>query len=298
LAIDDKLANAWIGLGNVLCAQKNFTEGINAYRRALAIDDKLPDAWYNFGIALYNQKNLPGAIEAYKKAINLLPDDAEAHCNLGHALRDHGEFAAGLKALQKGHELGTRQPGWPYPSAAWVKHCQQLLTLEQKLPAVLQGGPAEVADLLALADLCRRYKKRYRDSAALFAKAFAAEPKAAENLNKGHRYHAACAAALAGAGKGVDADKLDTKEKSGLRQEALRWLRAHLAAYSMRLATGKQEDRTLVGQRLGHWMVNRDLVGIRDAAVLTKLPAEEQEACRKFWAEVEALRKKAQDGTP
>ncbi len=147
---------------------------------------------------------------------------------------------------------------------------------------------------MALADLCRRYKKRYGDSAALFAKAFAAEPKAAENSDKGYRYHAACAAALAAAGKGADSDKLDAKEKSRLRQEALKWLQADLAAYSMRLGSGKQEDRTLVGQRLGDWMVNRDLAGIRDAPAVTKLPPEEQETFRKLWAEVEALRKKAE----
>jgi hypothetical protein len=45
-------------------------------------------------------------------------------------------------------------------------------------------------------------------------------------------------------------------------------------------------------------MVHRDLAGIRDAAALTKLPAEEQEACRTFWAEVEAVRKKAQAAIP
>src|SRR6516225_7510968 len=187
---------------------------MDAYKRALAIDDKYAGAWYNLGIALGEQKNFPAAIDAYQKAIHLLPDYAPAHCNLGHVLREHGDFAAALKALQKGDELGRRQPGWPYPSAAWVKHCQQLLTLEQKLPAVLTGGPAEAGELLALADLCQRYKKRYRDSAALFGKAFAKEPKAAEDLSRGFRYNAACAAVLAAAGKGIGADQLDVREKN------------------------------------------------------------------------------------
>src|SRR5262249_52773793 len=176
----------------------------------------------------------------------------------GLVLRDHGDFAAALKALQKGHELGQRQPGWPYPSAAWVKHCQQLVTLEQKLPAVLKGGPAEIGELLALADLCQRYKKRYRDSAALFAKAFGKEPKAGENLDRGYRYQAACAAALAAAGKGVDADKLDAKEKSGLRQEVLKWLQADLSAHSRDL---KQEPLLGIGmvEVIQRWQKDPDL---------------------------------------
>ena len=38
-----------------------------------------------------------------------------------------------------------------------------------------------------------------------------------------------------------------------------------------------------------------DLAGIRDAAVLTKLPAEECAACERLWADVAALLKKVDD---
>jgi tetratricopeptide (TPR) repeat protein len=322
LAIDDKNAEAWNGLGSVLRGQQKLPAAIDAFKKALAIDDKHAKAWYNLGTALYDQRNLPAAIEAYKKslaidnrdamswyglsvalydqeklsaaiegfrkAINLLPHYAEAHCALGHALRDHGEFATGLKALQKGHELGQRQPGWPYPSAAWVKHCQQLVILEQKLPAVLKGGPAEAGELLALADLCRRYKKRYRDSACLFAKAFAKEPKSAEN----YRYNASCAAALAAAGKGKDADNLDAKEKNSLRQEALQWLQANLAAVARHL---KQEPLLAIPiiDGLQHWQKDPDLAVVRDDKELDKLDGEERAAWQKFWTEVAALSKEA-----
>src|SRR5260370_11800312 len=166
------------------------------------------DFWCHFQLANFLRVKKPAeAIGYYYVALAIRPESSAVYCNLGQALRDRGEFAAGLKPLQKGHELGQRQPGWPFPSAAWVKHCQQLVTLDRKLAPVLNGVPVGSGDILALADLCRRYKKRYGDSAALFAKAFAAEPKAAENSDKGYRYHAACAAALAAAGKG-DSDSL------------------------------------------------------------------------------------------
>src|SRR6516225_6467914 len=265
---------------------------MDAYKRALAIDDKYAGAWYNLGIALGEQKNFPAAIDAFQKAIHLLPEHALAHCRLGHVLRDHGDFAAALKALQKGHELGKRQPGWPYPSAAWVKYCQQLVTLEQKLPAVLKGGPADAGDLLALADLCRRYKKRYRDSAALFAKAFSKEPKAAENLYKACRYHAACAAALAGAGKGVGADQLDAKQKVGLRQEALQWLQADLAARARFLEKNPFLAIRIVDD-LQHWQKDPDLAVVRDDKELDKFAGEERAAWQKFWTQVGALSKQA-----
>src|SRR5260370_474424 len=154
LAIDAKVAMAWNNLGTALDESKALPAAIDAFKKALAIDAKYVNAWNNLGIAHAGRKDLPAAIEAYTKAIDIRPDDAEAHCNLGIALLDHGDFAVDLKALQKGHQLGTRQPGWPYPSAAWVKHCQQLLALEQRLPGVLRGEDTGAADLLALADLC------------------------------------------------------------------------------------------------------------------------------------------------
>ena len=291
LAIDDRYAEAWNNLGVALYAQKNLPAAIDAYKKSLAIDPKYAMAWYNFGNAVRDKKNLPAAIDAYQKAIRLDPDLAEPHCNLGLVLERAGDFAAALKALQKGDELGRRQPGWPYPSAAWVQHCQQLLTLEQKLPAVLEGGPAEAGELLALADMCQRYKKRYRDSAALFGKAFAKQPRAAENLNKAYRYNAACAAARAAAGKGIGADKLDLKEKTGLRQQALQWLQADLAARTRFL-----EKNPFLALRIqddmNHWQRDPDLAGLRDEKELAKL-AQERAAWQKLWTEVAALSKQA-----
>jgi tetratricopeptide (TPR) repeat protein len=292
LAIDDKSAAVWTALGVALSDQKEFPAAIEAYKKSLAIDDKNAEAWYNLGKTHQNQRNLPAAIEAYQKAIHLLPDYAQAHCNLGIVLRDQGDFAAGLKALQKGDELGRRQPGWPYPSAAWVKHCQQLVILEQKVPTVLKDGSAEAGDLLAVAELCQRYKKRYRDSAALFAKAFAKEPKAEENLDRAYRYNAACAAALAAAGKGIGADQLDVAEKNGLRQQALQWLQADLTARTRYL-----EKVPLLAMRvvhdMQHWQKDPDLVVVRDDKELDRLADAERTAWQKFWTEVEALSKRA-----
>jgi hypothetical protein len=79
-------------------------------------------------------------------------------------------------------------------------------------------------------------------------------------------------------------------------------LRADLAAYTKLLDDGKPEARTLVRQLLAHRQKDTDLAGLRDAAALAKLPAEEREACQKFWADVESLLKrvqeKEQDGKP
>jgi hypothetical protein len=89
-----------------------------------------------------------------------------------------------------------------------------------------------------------------------------------------------------------DAATLDTAGRAMLRQEALAWLRADLPAWGELLQKGKAANRKLVEQKLKHWPTDPDLAGLRDAAALAKLPAEEQKVGRKLWADVAALLKK------
>jgi hypothetical protein len=51
-----------------------------------------------------------------------------------------------------------------------------------------------------------------------------------------------------------------------------------------------------VQQTLQHWRTDTDLAGVRDATALAKLPEAEREACRKLWADVNGLLKKAKTG--
>jgi len=98
---------------------------------------------------------------------------------------------------------------------------------------------------------------------------------------------------LAAAGQGEGAAKLDEKERTRLRQQALDWLRAELAPRRRQLETGKPDDRAEVHMTMRHWQQDTDLAGIRDAAALAKLPADQQKACTQLWADVAALLKKA-----
>ncbi len=61
------------------------------------------------------------------------------------------------------------------------------------------------------------------------------------------RFAVAVAAALAGCGKGEDAAKLDDKERTRLRQQALTWLRADLEAWGKLLES--QPDKGRAGVR-------------------------------------------------
>ena len=125
--------------------------------------------------------------------------------------------------------------------------------------------PAPITEQLALANLCQRYKQYYASAARLYRDAFASDPRAADDLEAGHRYNAACAAALAAAGQGEDAARLDDNERTRLRKQALDWLKADLAARGSRVDSGPPEARAAIVRTLSHWQKDTDLAGLRDA---------------------------------
>jgi tetratricopeptide (TPR) repeat protein len=296
IALDPKLAGAHYNLGIALSAKGQEDEAIACYQKAIALDPNNGSAHYNLGTALKGKGQLDEAIASFRKAIALDPKFAEAHCNLGKALADQGRFAEALAAYQRGHELGAKRPGWRYPSAEWVRWAEVNAALEAKLPALLKGEfqPCDNQERLRLVGVCQA-KKLHHAAAGLYADAFAADPKLGDDLKAGHRYNAACCAALAAAGQGEDAAKLDDMAKAKLRGQALGWLKADLTALGKLLDSSPPQARPSLVRTLSHWQKDADLAGLRDAAALARLPADEQKAFAQLWADVAALRKKAEE---
>jgi hypothetical protein len=174
---------------------------------------------------------------------------------------------------------------------------EHFIALDRKLAEVLKSEfkPVDAREWAQLAELCQLYRRQFAVAARCYAEAFEAQPEFAKDPRAGHRYNAACAAALAGCGQGKDADKLDTKDPIRLRNQARAWLRADLEAWAKLIDQGKTDDRAAAVKSLQPWQTDPDLAGIRDPAALAKLPEHEQEAWRKLWAEVANLLKKAQE---
>jgi acetyl esterase/lipase len=195
------------------------------------------------GLAWQLKKESQKAIDYCKKAIACAPSLGEAHVVLAQVQLEQGLFAEAKQTTLQALKL--TQPLMPITRFAkkQLALCEQLLALDQRLAAVLQGQarPA-VAELLNLAALCRKYKQHYATAVRFYKEAFAASPALVEDVTKSSRYHAACAAALAAVGAGKDAAQLNAAEKARLRQQALAWLRADFLLWQRR--TGGRRGRS------------------------------------------------------
>jgi eukaryotic-like serine/threonine-protein kinase len=296
IELDPKAAWPHNNLGNAFQDKQQLHTAIQEYRIAIELDPKIAFPHIGLGNALRTEQHLDEAIQEYRIAIELDPKYALVHSHLGGTLLQVRRYAEARESTRRCLELlPPDDPIRPLVSQQ-LQQCEQLLAVEQKLVAVLGGKdePADDAERLALAQLCQEpFKKLYAASYRFYSEAFAHDAQLADDVQTGNRYNAACVAALAGRGQGADADKLDDKERARMRKQAVEWLRADLAYWTKQAMSEGPGTRERVQQTLKHWQDDADLSGLRDAAELAQLPADEQEACKKFWADVRTLLDKA-----
>jgi tetratricopeptide (TPR) repeat protein len=296
IEIDPKYAAAHSMLGAILFnLKRDFDGAIASFKKAIKLDPNDAMAHFNLGNALGAKGRVDDAIACFRKAIELDPKNGIAHGALGEALLGNGRYAEARDATARALELLPDTHPQRAVFSQQLRTCQRFAKLAERLPRLLTGEdkPASAGECLDVVAMCR-HKRLHAAAARFTADAFAADPKLADDLLAGHRYNAACHAALAAAGKGEDAAKLDDKEKARLRKQALDWLRADLALRTKQLETNKRANCAAVREALRHWQQDTDLVGIRDAAAIAKLAAKERAACEKLWTDVAALLKTAE----
>jgi serine/threonine protein kinase/Flp pilus assembly protein TadD len=292
IRIKKDFAEAHYNLGYALSDQGQLDEAIAEYREAIRLNKDYAKAHTNLGNVLYVKGRLDGAIAEYREAIRIKKDSAVTRNNLGAVLRDKGrlddaiaEFREAIR-INKDFALARNN----------LRQAEQMARLDVCLPRILEGKdqPKDAAERLAFAWLCQQpSKKRYAAAVRFYSEAFVDKPQLADDLSTQHRYNAACAAALAGCGQGEDADKLDAKGRTHLRQQALDWLRADLKAYRQAIAKSAGKAGPVIAQRIQHWLQDADFAGVRGAEALAKLPEGERKEWQKLWEEVEALRQPA-----
>jgi eukaryotic-like serine/threonine-protein kinase len=189
--------------------------------------------------------------------------------------------------------VGSYQAGWLHHVLR--REAEQLIL--SKLPDFLAGTyrPEDNDERLALLGVCQSMN-RIRSLAGLYAEAFAANPKLAEDEGAGHRYNAACAAALASSGQGEDAGNLSQAERTRWRKQARSWLALDLAAYASMLDKSREVGPSVVWPALFYWPSDLSAAGLREPGALEKLSVKERDEWLSLWKEHAALLIRATGG--
>jgi len=286
-----------------------------------------PAELMQYALSLQRRRQLNEAVTLMRHLTEAQPNFADAHANLGRLLWGQHKWAESADALRAAIRINSRV-GWYHSNLGWALQQMNLLKeAAEEYRTAMQYDPSldEVrgylqhvepligGDLLPRLEAVRRgeatptgadeclklgffayHTKLNRTAAWLYAEAFAAEPKRAEEMDGWYHYSAVCFAALAAAGEGRDAQLLPDKVVVMLRRQALHWLRANLAAWRRRGESARPEDRRQLVRAMQQWQGDSDLASIRDADALAKLPADEQEDFSKLWDDVAALLKEAE----
>ena len=202
-----------------------------------------------------------------------------------------GEREAGRRTLASAVIDRDWRAGSANQLEIWIYHVlrrEAEAMLFPDLPAFIEGTyqPADQCERLAFVGAAES-KGLIGASTRLYADAFAADPSLANDPGRLLRYNAACKAAWAGCGRGMDALKLNDEERARLRDQARRWLWAELAAWIKKLDSSPAAKASVVGE-LKRWRTDRDLAGLREPDFLDRLPVAESRACREMWKEIDA----------
>jgi serine/threonine-protein kinase len=290
--IAPNLPMSHFALGVLLGDKGRLDEAITEYRKAIELGPGYAEAHCNLGFCLVAKNRLDEAITEYKEAIRLSPNLADGHSCLGIALERKGLLK--LAAAEHRDALRLAPSRADYQSA--FRRAERLVELDLKLSNILNGQsqPASAVECIELAQLCLApFRQLNAQAARFYADAFVADAKLADDLDTSNRYNAACAAALAGCGQGKDADKLDAKDRTRLRRQALAWLRADLAAWQALLKKEPDKARTIVRQTMEHWLQDGDLADVRGTDALGKLAGAECHEWQRLWKDVEEMGRQA-----
>jgi Flp pilus assembly protein TadD len=156
LRIDPNHSGIHRNLGLAFRDNRQLDAAITQYQEAIRLKKGFSEAYNDLGDALTRQGRVVEAENAFRQAVQFKPSNAEAHCNLGDVLLQQGRFKEALEARKRGHDLGSRRPGWPYPSALWVQQAEHLVELDAKLARIRRGEtkPGTLGEKLELARIC------------------------------------------------------------------------------------------------------------------------------------------------
>ncbi len=284
-------------------------------RTAIALRPRSAVAYFYLSRALWGSKDQDGRVRALRKVVQLAPEFARAHALLGTALVSKGDLDDALTPLRKAIELdpGNRTTHSTMAVALarkgdWHGAAESLRRARASLPegrvdtAITDNNPDDSYEEGFLDGVPQILLTGSRIPIGLMqvgrpmeAFRFCQELRGLTTsddfvYSDTNSYNAACAAALASSGQGLDAPP--PAERPAVRQQGLKWLTADLAAWRKYAAADPVKKDQITHKTMNHWLTDPDLTSVRDEAELAKLPGEERAKWQHLWADVKSLRER------
>jgi tetratricopeptide (TPR) repeat protein len=291
IRLDPKNALTHSNLGVALQAHGDHKGAIAQHEEAIRLDPKSALAHNNLGVCLRAEGDLDGAIEKFRESVRLDPKNVNGHNNLGSTCQQKGDMDGAIAAFQEVLKLNPKYPG----AQANLSSSQRMRELLPRLPDILAGRaqPKSPAEACEFARFCERpFVRQFAAAVRLYEWAFARDPALVAAVANGHRYDAACYAARAARGDGVNAP-VETAERATLRAKAQAWLRDDLTLWKKHTTSANAGDRKRASDTLTHWLEDSDLSRVRHIFFLAILSADEATQWLALWAEVRATRDEA-----
>ncbi|MBP7211255.1 hypothetical protein KBA27_00315 [bacterium] len=118
---NEKTAQDWFLLGNILQDKERNSDAVFMYKRAIAIDETFYKPYYNLGTMYLEDEKPYIAIENFKKAIHLKSDFAYSYYNMGCAYLQIGNLKKAKLAFIKAIEIKNTEPDFHYNLAYTYK---------------------------------------------------------------------------------------------------------------------------------------------------------------------------------
>jgi tetratricopeptide (TPR) repeat protein len=169
-ALDQNLADAWIGMGIVLDQQNRLTEGIHYLKKAINIDKTNGDYWYVIGDAYQKLGFTQEAKDAYQKVTEFDPSLENIWLDYSNLLYEEGDkeeavevLGLGIKHHPDNAELFYRMAAcllWSGKKQEALTYLQSALQLDYKKHKEIFKFIPELRKNRSVLDMIKSYRKR------------------------------------------------------------------------------------------------------------------------------------------
>jgi len=108
LTLNPSLVSAYLGLGQTLKWQKLTTTAMVSFRQAIELNPNRSDSYHWLGECCVELNEIEAAIQAYQQAININPTAAHVYRGLASAYQKQGSWDEAMNFYQKSLELNPK----------------------------------------------------------------------------------------------------------------------------------------------------------------------------------------------